>query len=185
MVKKILLGLAALIALLVIIVAMRPSEFTIERSIDLNAPAAQAFGYVNDLRQLEKWNPWAKLDPNMKTEFSGAASGVGAMYAWDGNSQVGKGRQTIVESVPGKKVGMKLEFFAPMQATNDVVFAFDERQAGTTRVTWRMSGTQNFMMKGMTMFMDMDTMVGDEFDKGLATLKTLAEADTQRSDRLS
>lgn len=185
MVKKILFGVGALVALFVIIVATRPSEFQIERSVEVNAPAQRAFGYVNDLREFNKWNPWAKLDPNMKTEFGGASSGVGATYAWEGNSQVGKGRQTIVESIPGKKVGMKLEFVEPMQATNDVVFVFAEPQAGRTRVTWRMNGTQNFVMKGMTMFMDMDQMVGDEFNKGLASLKTLAEADTQRADRPS
>jgi hypothetical protein len=185
MVKKILFGVAALVALFVIIVATRPSEFKIERSVEVNAPTQRAFGYVNDLREFNKWNPWAKLDPNMKTEFGGASSGVGATYAWEGNSQVGKGRQTIVESIPGKKVGMKLEFVEPMQATNDVVFVFEEPQAGRTRVTWRMNGTQNFVMKGMTMFMDMDKMVGDEFNKGLASLKTLAEADTQRADRPS
>lgn len=184
MLKKIFLGVAALVAILVIAIAMRSPEFRVERSVEMNAPAETAFRYVNDPHQMQKWNPWAQLDPKMKTEFSGASSGVGAVYAWEGNSQVGKGRQTIVESVPGKKVAMKLEFFEPMQANNDVVFAFDEN-GGRTHVTWRMTGTQNFMMKGMSMFMNMDKMVGDEFTKGLATLKTLAEADTQHAERPS
>ena len=178
MVKKILLALAALVVILVIVIAMRPSEFTVERSMEINAPASAAFRYVNDPREAQKWNPWLKLDPNIKTQFSGAPSGVGAVYAWEGNSEVGKGRQTIVESVPAEKVAMKLEYFEPMEGTNDVVFAFNER-AGTTRVTWSLSGRQNFFMKGMSMFMDMERMVGDEFTKGLTSLKALAEADSQ------
>jgi uncharacterized protein YndB with AHSA1/START domain len=184
MVKMILLGLAALVVILLVVIALRSPDFKVERSMAMNAPAATIFRYVNDPHHLEKWNPWARLDPNMKTEFSGPPSGVGSVYAWEGSSQVGKGRQTIVESVADKKVAIKLEFFKPMQATNDVVFALNEN-GGRTNVTWRMTGTQNFMMKGMSLFMNMDRMVGDEFTKGLDTLKTLAEADTQRADRPS
>lgn len=180
MLKKILLAVAVLIVIFVIVVAMRPSAFSVERSIDINASAATTFPHVNDLREFEKWNPWVKLDPNIKTEVSDPPSGVGAVYTWEGNSQVGKGRQTIVESVPNKKVGMKLEFFEPMEGTNDVVFALAE-SPDTTRVTWRMSGDQNFFMKGMSMFMDMDRMIGDEFTKGLTSLKTIAEAEEQKS----
>jgi hypothetical protein len=179
MFKRILLGIVALIALLAVVIATRPSHFTIERSVEIDAPAEVAFRYVNDPRELNKWNPWVKLDPNITTSLSGPPSGVGAVYEWEGNSQVGKGRQTIVESVPGKKVGIKLEFFEPMEGTNDVVFAFAEG-TGRTRVTWAMSGEQNFVMKGMSMFMDMDQMVGDEFNKGLASLKTLAETDARQ-----
>jgi uncharacterized protein YndB with AHSA1/START domain len=182
MLKKLLLGAVALPALLAIVIAMRPSEFTIRRSMRVNAPPGAAFHYANDPRQLQKWNPWAQLDPNMKSEFSGAPSGVGAVYTWEGNSQVGQGRQTIVESVPGEKVAMKLEFFEPMEATNDVLFLFDQSD-GATQVTWSMSGRQNFIMKGMSLIMDMDQMIGDEFTKGLTALKTLAEADTRRADR--
>jgi uncharacterized protein YndB with AHSA1/START domain len=184
MLKILLLGVAALIVILALVIAMRSPDFAVERSMEMNAPAATVFRYVNDPHQVEKWNPWMRLDPNVKSEISGASSGVGSVYTWEGSSQVGKGRQTIVESVPDKKVAIKLEFFKPMQATNDVVFALDEN-GGRTNLTWRMTGKQNFMMKGMSMFMNMDRMIGDEFTKGLTTLKTLAEADTQPADRSS
>jgi polyketide cyclase/dehydrase/lipid transport protein len=176
MLKKLLLGLVALIALFLIAVATRPGAFRIERSAQINAPAAVVFAQVNDFKHWDGWSPWAKLDPNMTKTIAGAPQGVGATYAWSGNNQVGEGRMTIIESKPNEKVGIKLEFLKPWQATNLATFLFDAR-GPATQVTWVMEGTNNFMGKAVAMFMDMDAVIGKEFEKGLAQMKTLAEAE--------
>lgn len=175
MLKKLLLGLVVLSALLVVVVATRPAAFRIERSTQINAPADVVFAQVNDFKRWDAWSPWAKLDPNMITTIDGAPHGVGATYAWSGNNQVGEGRMTITESRPNEKVGVKLEFIKPWQATNTATFLFDS-QGQATKVTWVMEGTNTFMGKAVGLFVDMDAMIGKEFEKGLAQLKSVSEA---------
>jgi hypothetical protein len=179
MLKKILGGLAAAILLLVGFIATRPDAFTVQRSATLPVPADAAFAVVNDLHQWEGWSPWAKMDPQQKTTYSGAESGVGAVSAWTGNDQVGEGRMTIEESKPNELVRIKLEFIKPFAATNTTTFAFKPTEGGT-EVTWAMSGTHNFISKAMCLVMDMDKMVGGDFEKGLASMKTVAEAEAKK-----
>jgi ribosome-associated toxin RatA of RatAB toxin-antitoxin module len=174
MFKKILLGLAAVVVIFVLVVATRPNTFSLSRSIVINAPASAAFAVVNDLHRWDEWSPWSKRDPQMKKEFSGAASGVGASYAWDGNKEVGKGHQTIVESKPNESVKIDLVFEAPFAGQNTVVFSFVPEGQGT-KATWSMSGPSNFISKFFVMTGMMDKMVGKDFDEGLASLKALAE----------
>jgi hypothetical protein len=129
---------------------------------------------VDHLRNWEAWSPWAKIDPNMKTSYDGPSSGTGASYTWTGNSEVGEGTTTITESRPNKLVRMKLEMRKPFAATNDVEFTF--KPAGNqTLVTWSMAGHKNFMAKAVGLFMDCDTMVGGQFEQGLAQLKSTVE----------
>lgn len=175
MLKKLLLGLGVLIALLVVVVATRPAAFRIERSTQIDAPADVVFAQVNDFKRWDAWSPWAKLDPSMTTTIDGAAQGVGATYAWSGNSQVGEGRMTITESRPNEKIGVRLQFIKPWQATNTATFRFDSL-GQATKVTWVMEGTNNFIGKAVGLFMDMDAMIGKEFDKGLAQMKSVSEA---------
>lgn len=179
MVKKILIGVAAVLGLAIVGIlgaaSMQPESFAVKRSIEIKAPAEKAQALVADLHAWDKWSPWEKLDPAMKKTFSGAASGVGAVYEWTGNSDVGKGRMTITAVDPGKSVKIKLEFLEPFQATNDTEFTFAAAGEGT-KVEWIMSGkNDNVMKKAMHMMMNMDKMVGGDFEKGLTALKGLVE----------
>lgn len=175
MLMPILITLAAIAVLLVIVVTFRPNDFRVSRSLTVTASALKAFENVNDLRLMNAWNPWVKLDPAMKQTYEGPASGVGAIYSWDGNSNVGAGRQTITEAQPGDLVRIKLDFFRPFAGTNDVEFRFlpDGNQ---TVVTWNMVGKYNWITKTMSLFMSMDKMIGSNFEKGLADLKLIVEA---------
>lgn len=175
MIKKILITLAAIIALVLVVAAFQPSEFRVTRNATIAAPAAVIFAEINDFHRWVAWSPWEKLDPAMKRTYEGAAAGVGAVYAWDGNSDVGSGRMTITESRPGELINIRLEFFEPMPGVCPTEFTF-RSEAGSTRVTWTMSGTNNYLSKIVCLFMNMDKMIGGDFEKGLAGLKTIAEA---------
>lgn len=174
MLKKILIGLGAALALLLIVIAMQPAEFHIERSIDMNAPPEAAFAQVNDFHAWGKWSPWDKMDPGMKRSYEGAPSGVGAQYAWSGNNQVGEGRMTIEKSEPTQIV-IKLEFLKPFAATNTATFTFTKTPEGN-KTTWGMDGHNNFVSKAFSLFMNMDKLVGGDFERGLAAMKAAAEA---------
>ena len=178
MIKKILLGIVivvvVLVAVLAIAAALQPAHYHIERSATINAPASVVFAQVNDFHKWETWSPWAKIDPAMKQNYEGASSGTGAIYTWAGNNQVGEGRMTITESHPSDLIKIKLEFIKPWSATNATNFAF-KPQGNQTAVTWTMDGDNNFMGKAFGLFMNMDKMVGGDFEKGLAQLKSVAE----------
>ena len=174
MLKKILIALAVIVIVLVILITLQPATFRIARSTAIAAPVAKVFEQVNDFHKWEGWSPWAKLDPAMKTTFAGAPAGTGAIYSWSGNNDVGEGRMTLTESRPNELVRIKLEFIKPFAATNTTEFAF-KPEADKTMVTWTMFGSNNFMAKAFGLFMNMDKMVGGDFEKGLAQLKSVAE----------
>jgi len=182
MIKKILLGLLAVIvvaiAALCIVVSMQPNDFRYSRSLTMNAPASVVFEQVNNLKKSENWSPWAKLDPNMKVTYEGPGAGAGAKYSWAGNEMVGEGRVTIVESKPNELVTTKLEFIKPFEATNTAEYAL-KSEGNQTTVTWSMYGKANFVSKCMGLFMNCEKMIGDEFDKGLAAMKTIVEGKPQ------
>ena len=175
MLKKVLIGVAAVILLFVIVVALQPSDFRITRTAKMAAPPAAPFAQVNDFHNWEAWSPWAKLDPEAKETFDGASSGVGAKFAWAGNSDVGEGRMTITESRPHELILINLEFIKPFAATNTTEFTF-KPEGDETLVTWSMSGKNNFMGRAFCLFMNMDQMVGADFEKGLAAMKSIVEA---------
>lgn len=174
MLKKILIGLACVVGVFVLIVATRPADFSVTRTTLIAAPPETVFAQVNELKKWEAWNPWGKIDPAMKLTYEGPASGVGAAYAWVGNSDVGEGRMAITESQPNERVQFKLEFFKPMTGTSTAEFTF-KPEGNQTRVTWTMSGKNNFIAKAFCLFVSMDKMVGGQFEQGLASLKSLAE----------
>jgi hypothetical protein len=173
MLKKILLFVVVVVGLFAAYVATRPTQWRITRSTTVAAPAEAVFGKVADFHGWDAWSPWAKLDPAMKTDYSGTPGTVGSSYHWVGNDKVGEGRMTITELVPGRKVGIKLEFIKPWPQTSLTEFGFVPEGAGT-KVTWTMSGENDFVGKLFTVFMDMDKMVGPDFEKGLAALKAQA-----------
>lgn len=179
MLKKIAIALAAVVVVLAGVIVSRPDTFRLERSAVIAAPPAVVFPMVDDFHNWAAWSPWEKLDPGMKRTFSGPAAGTGAQYAWAGNDQVGEGRMTIVESQPESRIGIKLEFLKPWAATNDTLFVFSPDATGT-RVSWTMEGRNNFMAKAFSLFASMESMVGPDFEKGLAAMKSAAEAEARR-----
>ena len=174
MLKKILIGLSAALVVLLILIAVQPAEFHIERSTNMAAPPEAAFAQVNDFRKWNEWSPWEKMDPSMKRSYEGAPSGVGAKYAWVGNDQVGEGRMTIEKSDESQIV-IKLEFLKPFAATNAATFSFTKTPDGN-KTTWAMDGHNNFVSKACSLFMSMDELVGKDFERGLAAMKAAAEA---------
>ena len=175
MLKKILIGLAAVVAIFLIVAATRPADFRVERSRTIAAPAAALFDQVNDHKKFQKWNPWDKMDPSSKTTYSGADSGVGAVASWVGE-MVGEGSATIIESKPGELVRQRMDWKKPMEGVSTVDFTF-KGEGDKTTVTWAMYGKNNFMGKVVSMFMDCEKMCGPEFEKGLADLeKVVASA---------
>jgi uncharacterized protein YndB with AHSA1/START domain len=179
MLKKIGLGLVVVVVAFAGFVATRPSTFRVERSMEIAAPADAVFPFINDFHQWSNWSPWEKLDPAMKKTFQGPAAGAGAIYAWTGNDKVGKGQMTVTDSRPNERVGIKLEFIEPWPATSDTALMLVPTAKGV-KVTWAMTGNNNFMAKAASIFMNMDAMVGGDFEKGLAQLKTLGEAEAKR-----
>lgn len=174
MLKYILGGLAAIVAVFLAVVALQPASFRIERTAQIAAPAPVVFAQVNDFGTWKSWSPYER-DPAMKKTFEGPPAGIGASYAWSGNDEVGEGRATIVESRPSELVRIKLEFLRPFAATNTAEFTF--KQAGNgTAVTWALMGERNFVAKAVCLFMDMDKMVGGDFEKGLAQLGAAVKA---------
>ncbi|HWV90762.1 MAG TPA: SRPBCC family protein [Burkholderiales bacterium] len=175
MLKWTLAALAAVIVVFLIVVALQPSDFRIERSATMRAPAPAAFAQVNDFQNWQAWSPWEKVDPALKRQYDGPKAGTGAVYAWQGNKDVGEGRMTIMESRPAEVVRIKLEFFKPFAATNTAEFSFKPAGADTTAVTWSMAGQNTFLSKAISLFIDMDRMVGGMFDQGLTQMKAIVE----------
>ncbi len=169
MLKKIGIAVLVVLAALAVVITTRPGEFKIARSRNMAASPDVVYTYVSDFHKWQEWSPWEKLDPSMKKEFSGAASGTGAVYAWIGNDKVGEGRMTITESRPPESVTIRLEFLKPWTATNTTQFDFAP-SGGGTKVTWSMSGHNNFVSKAFSLFMDMEKMIGPDFERGLESL---------------
>jgi uncharacterized protein YndB with AHSA1/START domain len=173
MIKKIAIGVAAIIAIILILALMQPNDFKIVRSTTIKAPAEKIVPLISDFHQWGSWSPWEKLDPAMVRTHSGAASGQGAHYHWKGNDQVGEGHMEVLNVAPNA-VKIKLDFLSPFEAHNITDFVLDTK-GDTTTVTWSMSGPSNFMTKLMGVFVSMDKMVGPDFEKGLASMKAVAE----------
>jgi hypothetical protein len=174
MLTTILLVLAALIIGILIIAATKPPVFRVQRSTTINAPPEKIFPLINDFHNWGSWSPWEKLDPGMTRTHSGAGSGRGAVYAWEGNKKVGKGRMEIIETAPPSKVVVKLDFITPFEAHNTAEYLMDGR-GSSTQVTWVMHGPNTYFGKVMSVFTSMDSMVGKDFEQGLANMKAVAE----------
>jgi hypothetical protein len=176
-VKMILLGLAVFIVGFVIVVALQPSTFHVERSAVMNAPPEAVFAQVNDFHNWDAWSPWAKLDPDAKNSFEGTPEGEGAVFHWSGNSDVGEGRMTVTESRPYERIKIRLDFIKPFEDTSRVEFVF-KPQGDQTAVTWTIDGEYDFFSKAFCLFMDMNKMIGDKYEEGLASLKSIVEKGT-------
>lgn len=170
----IVVALVVVVAGILIYAATRPDTFRVQRSIGIKAPPDKIFALINDLHAWTTWSPYEKKDPGMKRTFGGTSSGKGAVYEWDGDKNVGKGRMEITGTTPPSKVVIKLDFIRPFEGHNTVEFTM-EPKGDNTVVTWIMYGPAAFMMKVMGIFMNMDNMIGNDFAVGLANLKVVAE----------
>jgi hypothetical protein len=171
----VLITLASIVALLLIFAMFKSDDFRVSRSLKMAASPSKAFSQVNDLHLMNTWNPFLKLDPNCKVGYEGAESGEGAVCTWDGNKNVGAGRQTIIDAKPNESVRMKLEFYRPFAGVNEVEFTFVP-EGSQTVVTWNMTGKLAFFPRLVGIFVSMEKMCGDSFSKGLADLKTIVDA---------
>lgn len=175
MVKKIVLVFFAVVAVLVIYAAVQNPNYTVERSVVINAPAEKIFPHMNSQKAAEKWGPWMKEIKDGNMVYSGPDEGVGSKASWNGNNQLGEGSAEIVETVPNQKVTIKLEYKRPFEGTQMSDYLFAAEGTGT-KVTWKVAGQNNFVGRFMCIFMNMDKMVGGMFEEGLANLKKLVEA---------
>jgi hypothetical protein len=155
--------------------ATRPNDFSVQRSIAIRAEPAKIYPLLVDFSRWPAWSPWEKLDPTMKRTLSGSASGPGAVYAWEGSSKVGAGRMEVKEAVASSKVVIQLDFLRPFKAHNITDFTLVPRSDATTDVKWLMRGPSPFVSKLMGVFVDMDKMIGKDFEAGLANLKAAVE----------
>jgi len=174
MLKYIGIGAAVLVGGVLIAAAMRPDSFRVQRSAQIKATPDKIFPLINDLHRFNSWNPFEQKDPNLKRSYSGPGSGKGAAYAFDGNSNVGKGSLEILDSAPASKVTMALRMREPFQVDHKVDFIL-QAKGESTEVTWAMQGAVPYFAKIIHLFIDMDRMVGTEFEAGLAGLKAIAE----------
>ena len=174
MFKTTALIVLALIAAVLAYAATRPDSFEVRRSTAIQAPPQKVFALIDDFHQWGAWSPWEKMDPAMKRTHSGAAHGKGAGYAWEGNSKVGQGRMEITESSPPSRVAIQLDFIKPFEAHNVAEFTLAP-QGDATQVSWAMRGPSPYIAKLMGIFVDMDKMIGKDFEAGLANLKAAAE----------
>ncbi|MDX8500465.1 SRPBCC family protein [Mesorhizobium sp. VK4C] len=174
MLAAILIILVVIIAAVLIYAATRPNDFVVSRSASIRAPAEAIFPLINDFKHWPSWSPFEKLDSDMKRTLSGAESGKGAAYAWEGNGKAGAGRMEITNAVPSSLVSLKLDFERPFRANNTVDFTLMPSGDGTT-VTWAMRGGRPFIAKLMGLFMNFDALIGKDFEAGLDNLKRATE----------
>jgi len=174
MLKIIGIVIVVLIAGVLILAATKPDTFRVQRAASIKAPPEKIFALINDFNRWGAWSPWEKKDPAMKRTFGATTTGKGAVYAWEGNKDVGQGRMEIAESVPPSKVALNLDFVKPFEAHNLVEFTL-EPKGDATNVTWAMQGHTPYFAKIIHVFINMDKMVGKDFETGLANLKTAAE----------
>jgi uncharacterized protein YndB with AHSA1/START domain len=173
--RKIALGVAVVLVALALLIALQPAEFAIERSVQIDAPPEAVYPHIASLRAMDAWSPWVKMDAQIRIAHEGPESGVGAVESWTG-PEIGSGRMTITDATPNRQVELALEFFEPMPARNVASFTLDP-DAGGTRVAWRMEGSNDYVGKAAALVFDMEEMVGGTFERGLADLKSIVEAE--------
>lgn len=164
----------AAIAAVLVYAATRPDTFRVERSLAMNAPPEKIFPYITGLKRWQEWSPYEGRDPAMKRSYSGPESGKGAVYEWDGDKNVGKGRMEVLDEAPPNKVVIKLDFIKPFEGHNTAELTVQPKGSQTV-VTWAMYGPSPFMSKLIGTFINLDDMIGRDFADGLAKLKTIVE----------
>ena len=174
MLKKIAAALGVVVLVVLGLALTQPDSFSVQRSVRIQAPPEKIYPLMADFHRWGEWSPWEHLDPAMKRTHSGAASGPGAIYQWDGNDEVGAGRMEVTAAQAPTEVQIKLDFIRPFEGHNTTVFTLAP-QGSATQVDWRMSGPMPFVSKLMQVFVSMDKLIGKDFESGLAKLKAVAE----------
>lgn len=174
MLKAIALVIIVAVAGVLILAALQPDSFRIERSTRIQAPPEKIYQLINDLTRWEAWSPWERKDPQMTRRFGSVTAGKGATYAWAGNKNVGEGEMQIIEAVPATRIEVALHFIKPFEARNTAAFTLTPKD-GETEVAWAMYGPSPFLSKLICLVFSMDRMVGPDFEAGLAGLKRIAE----------
>lgn len=177
MLAKLAIGFAIVAVVLLVAIATRPNSFSVRRSAVIAAPAEVIYAQIHDFHRWPQWMSYDRMDPAIKRSFEGAPSGVGAVYHYV-SDKVGEGRMTIAELQPNQRVALRADFIKPFQATNAIEFTLQPAQGGV-RVTWAMQGKNTFMGKALSLFINMDRMIGGDFEKGLADLKRVSEAEAR------
>ena len=165
---------AALIVGVLVFAAMRPNTFSVQRSATVGAPPERVYPLIEDFYNWGSWSPWEKLDPGMKKTFGGATRGKGAVYAWDGNKQAGAGRMEITDTSAPNRIIIALDFTRPLPNSSTTAITLDPVGDSTT-ITWAMHGRQRFVSKLFGVFVNMDNLIGRDFEQGLANIKSIAE----------
>ncbi len=178
MLTKILIGIAVVVVVFLVVVMMQPTDFRVVRTARIKGTPAAVFAQVNNFHNWPGWSPWEKLDRESKKTFEGPEEGKGASYSWNGNNSVGEGKLTITDSKPNEQILMQLEFKRPFVCNNDTEFTF-KAEGDETVISWDMSGKNNFMAKMMGLFMNMDNMVGGQFEEGLENMKKIVETEAK------
>lgn len=176
--KKIIFALAAVIAVLVVVIAMQPSSYSVSRSTTINAGPQAVFGHVSDFTNWQKWSPFLAIDPNAATTISDN----GKVFTWSGNWQAGRGKIIMEEIVPNERVTTRLTFLKPLAGTAVAEYTFQPITEDETLITWTMSGENGFAGKAIGFFANCEKMMGDKFDEGLANLKRLAEDNPEQNE---
>jgi hypothetical protein len=174
MIKMILVAVLVLVVGILVFAATKPNTLRVERSASIKAPPEKIFPLINDFRSWGQWSPYEKRDPDMKRTYSGTGNGKGAIYGWDGNANIGSGRMEILDTSPPSKIVIKLDFIKPFEAHNTAEFTMVPA-GDTTNVSWVMYGPNSYFGKLMSVFMNMDRMIGTDFETGLANLKAITE----------
>jgi len=174
MIKTVVFLVVLLVAAVLIFAATRPDSLRVQRAASIKAPPEKIFPLISDFKRWAAWSPYEKKDPGMKRSYGGAAEGKGATYAWDGDSNVGQGRMEITDAQSPGRVAIKLDFTRPFEAHNNVVFTLLAK-GDATEVTWDMQGPANYLSKLIGVFVNMDRMIGQDFEVGLANLRSVAE----------
>ncbi len=174
MIKQLLLVVVGIIAILAFAASRKPDSFRVERSTTIKAPPERIFALINDFHNFGVWSPWEHLDPNMSRSITGSPTGKGAVYEWSGNSKAGAGRMEILESMPSSRVVMRLDFLKPIASSSTAEYTLAP-QGDSTKVTWAMYGPSPFLSKVMQVFVTMDGLIGGDFEKGLAAMKSASE----------
>jgi len=183
MFNTIAIEVVILFAALLGFAATRPDTFRVQRSKSIEAPPEEIFALIHDFHQWSSWSPYEKLDPTMKRTYSGASSGKGAVYEWAGTSKVGSGRMQITDTFPRSRVTIKLDFLRPFECHNVAEFTLDAH-GDATKVTWSMQGSQRYLAKVMSLFLNMDNLIGKDFEAGLANRKAVAEINSNQRSAL-
>ncbi len=166
----------ALVGIILFLALIAPKSYDVNRSVEIDRPTTDVFEYIKYLKNNDTWSPWARKDPNMEKKFTGTDGEVGAISYWNGNKEVGEGEQEITKIIPGKRIEGELRFLKPWKSTSDCYLDVHETGNNGTRVTWGFKGKNKFPMSIMMLFMNMDKMVGKDFEEGLASLKKQMES---------